>query len=131
MYAPQGVLAEITAIDVGTSSVIWDAKTSRLYAAVGGAAKVWPYSVLVINPESASPETVIPIGDEPGELAVSNDGQFLYVGINSAGIIRRYRLADGSPDLEIPLRQSSTDRWIARGIVPLPGTDDSLLVWRG
>jgi trimeric autotransporter adhesin len=42
-------------------------------------------------------------GSDPNVLALSNDGQFLYAGINGAGRARRFSLPSFTPDLDYPL----------------------------
>ncbi len=42
-------------------------------------------------------------GSDPNVLSLSNDGQFLYVGINGAGRAQRFSLPSFTPDLDYPL----------------------------
>lgn len=68
------------------SSMVWSPINQRIYATVPGYAATNPGSLLIINPTTASIETVLSLGSEsnPVSLDVSDDGQYAYV-VDSVG----------------------------------------------
>ena len=46
-------------------------------------------TVVIIDPASASIESSVLVGSEPGKLALSDDDEVLYVGLDGANAVRR------------------------------------------
>lgn len=122
----QSIAAKTLSVS-GATNMVWDKTRSRLFVSSGT-------NVLVIDPETPRVESMIPVGNQAGALAVSPDGQYLYVSLLSngdpIGRIDRYRLLDRIRDLQIPLG-SPTFGNIPRGaraIAVLPNQPDSILV---
>jgi hypothetical protein len=91
----------------------------------------------MINPETAQIEDTISIGNWTSRLAVSQDGQYLYVSLlkatfpyDSLGTIDRYRIQDHSLDLQIALGQYTGGNILrdAQAMVALPGQPSSVLI---
>ncbi|HTB93350.1 MAG TPA: hypothetical protein VK728_11000, partial [Candidatus Sulfotelmatobacter sp.] len=76
--------------------ILWDPGSARLYASIPAAAGTWGNSVAVINPATQAVESTIFAGSEPNALAVSDDSQYLYVGLDGAGSIARINLTTHS-----------------------------------
>lgn len=55
-------------------------------------ARQFPNSLVRINPANGDIESDFPIGSDPGRLARSADGQFLYVALDGEAAIRRFDL---------------------------------------
>jgi hypothetical protein len=85
------------------ADVTYDPVGGLLYASVIGTDPTYPNSVVVIDPVSAAVVDQIGAGSEPGPLAVSDDGRYLYVGLDGAAEVRRITLASGTVDLTIAL----------------------------
>jgi hypothetical protein len=64
----------------------------------------------MVNPDTGQVEDAIPTLDAPDQIAISSDGQYLYVGIDAKAVVRRYPLPSHTSDLDI-----------AVGTPPLPG----------
>ena len=124
----QPIAVRTLELPVGVSDIAWDQTRSRFFVSS------WT-DVLIVNPETAQIEETIPIGDYADKIAISDDGQFLYVALRttsfrSLSIVNRYRLENRTLDLQIPLGDPS------RGSVPrgvwamevLPGQPSSLLI---
>lgn len=76
----------------GVSDIVYDPVSQKLYAAVkAGAGNAG--SVVPIDPLTGTLGTAIPVGIEPTKLAISNDGQYLYVG------------CDGTQNVQLPAVQ--------------------------
>ena len=63
-----------------------------LYASLGGTAGSLANTVVTIDPDNESIGTMVPAGSEPGRLAVSADGHFLYVALDGAGTVQKLSL---------------------------------------
>jgi len=110
------------------TGIVWDATRSRFFVSSGT-------NVFMINPESAQIEDTIAVGNPSYQIAVSEDGQYLYVALGSEpypeslGLVNRYRIQSHSLDLQIPLG-AYTGGNIPRGVqamVVLPGQPTSIL----
>ena len=84
------------------TDIVYDAGTDRIYAAVAGN----PGSIVPINPDG-SQETPIQVGIDPVRLAVSSDGQYLYVGLDGQPAVQRVNLATRTVELTILLGSDS------------------------
>jgi hypothetical protein len=71
-----------------TNDLIYHGATRRIYASVAGSGGVWANMVAPIDPSTGDVFAGIPIGGEPGKLALSHDGTVLYVALNATGEIR-------------------------------------------
>jgi hypothetical protein len=105
--------------------MVWDSSRSRFFASAGN-------NIVMINPETAQIEDTIPLGAEADRIAESDDGQYIYASLGSAGLIRRYQVASHALDLEISLGRDSQGRYLlAAAMVVLPGQPKSILIARG
>ncbi len=85
------------------NQLVWDPVHALLYASVGSRAAQYANSIIVIDPLSGNVTQSRMVGSDPNALAVSDDGRFLYVGIDGEGSVQRLRLPSFDPDLTIPL----------------------------
>jgi uncharacterized repeat protein (TIGR01451 family) len=92
-------LDSVHEVELSAGDMVYDPISRRIYASgvgiLGGAGS----SVFVINPENGVIEMPILVGDNPGRLAVSDDGRYLHVGLNGSSTIRRVDLQTRNPDL--------------------------------
>src|SRR5437016_5806090 len=78
----------------GVNDIVWDGTRSRFFASSGT-------TVLMINPETAQVEDTIDVWSPANRIAVSGDGQYLYVALgngsfDSLGIVNRYQIQNHS-----------------------------------
>jgi YVTN family beta-propeller protein len=81
-----------TTANLLANHILWDPGTERLYTSIPSAAGSFGNSVAIVNPATQSVESTIYVGSEPDALAVSNDSQYLYVGLDGAGAVARMNL---------------------------------------
>ena len=110
-------------LDAGAQDVAWDSVSGRLYilrvTATGNA-------LVEIDPLTGASLRSVSITPEPDRLRLSDDGQFAYIASQDFGPLQRYRLADLSHDLDVPLPGFSVVRQLA--VAPgAPGTIAVLL----
>lgn len=103
----------------------WDATGSRLVVNAGT-------DILVIDPDSGSVVDKIASNVSGQSLALSDDGQYLYIAVGSRGVIDRYQIQTHTMDREIALGVDSQGRILtAEAMVVLPGQPQTILVSRG
>ena len=112
------------------SDIAYSSMTQLVYAAMLGN----PGSVIPINPTTGAVGTAIPVGRNPIKLAVSDNGQYLYVGFEATNLnglpqVWRINLASHTVDLAIPLGNSQFNGpQFAEDIQVLPGNPTSFVV---
>jgi hypothetical protein len=85
---------EVRQLAFRTNDLIYDPSTQRIYASVpGSAGSLRGNTITRINPTTGDVEASIFVGSEPNRLALSGNGQFLYVGLDGAAAFRRFDLS--------------------------------------
>ena len=82
-----------------TKDLVYDSVRNSIYASIPGN----PGQIISIDPVTGTTGPSIDVGNEPNKLAISQDAQFLYVGLDGEAAIRRIDLASFTPSLLIPL----------------------------
>lgn len=125
-----------TSLDVAVSGMVWDGQTARLYVITPDYSALDPNELLVIDPATGTIDTAMKLDSgtgriEPGTLAVSDDGQYLYVAVSDASEqtdhIERLRTSGLGLDLSIALPAFET----VNGLQPAPGAPHTLAVETG
>lgn len=106
--------------------IAWNPAASRFYASVGGSVTPYGNSVVAIDPTAMTVTADAFVGSEPGRLAISDNNQYLYVGLNGANAVRRVAL----PGLTPGLQWSVGAGLVAGDIAVLPGFPSSVAVAR-
>ena len=78
---------------------MWDATSKRIYAAVPGSDPVHGNSIVGIDPTTGKIVSAQSVMSDPQTLAVSGDGQYLYVGLTGSGSFERLLLPALTPDV--------------------------------
>src|SRR5262245_42846392 len=86
-----GAAAEVRQISLRTNDIVFDRVSQRIYASVPGNPGALG-TVTVIDPVTGAIGPSIPIGIAPGKLALSDDGQFLYVALDGPAAVRRFHI---------------------------------------
>jgi sugar lactone lactonase YvrE len=122
---------EIRQVAVTANDIVYDKVSGKLYASVPGNAVAYPNSIAVINVETGTVEAAVWVGSEPNRLAVSGDGQYLYVGLDGAASVRRVHLPTLTPGLQfgIPGGEPSGPN-VALNIAVMPGSPQTVAVVR-
>ena len=114
------------------NDIIYDPVSQRIYASVSAFAPPdVANTIATINPRTGRVESVVPIGFEPGPLAVSDDGQFLYVGLDGEAAIQRFHIPSQTTGLWFPLGiDPKVGTLFAEDIEVLPGNPNAIAVSR-
>jgi hypothetical protein len=123
---------EIRKITLKTNDLIFDPSRQRIYASVPSSAGVdFGNTVTVIDPQTGAIGPSVFVGSEPNRLAISDDGQFLYVALDGAAAIRRVNLLTFEADLQFPLGSDTFGGlYLAKDIEVLPGNSHAIAVTR-
>src|SRR5207253_3104057 len=106
-----------------------DPNTQLIYASVPGRAGDIGNSITIIDPVSGEVGPSIFIGSEPNKLALSDDGKYLYVGLDGAAAVRRFEIATRTPGLQFALGSDSFfGPYQVDDLAVLPGQPGSVAV---
>jgi uncharacterized repeat protein (TIGR01451 family) len=107
------------------SDIAYDPIQQRLLASIQSGTNV----VVGMDPASGEFTSIIPVGTLPGQLALSDDGQYLYTALMSTGGVGRINLASNLLDLTFPLGVSdSSGNYTAGDLQVAPGQAATLAV---
>ncbi|HKP16869.1 MAG TPA: hypothetical protein VJT84_00225 [Gaiellaceae bacterium] len=93
----------VTRLGLPTNDLAFDPISNRLYASIPSRAGVLGNRIAALDPASGAVLGTAFVGSEPGKLAVSSDGQYLYVALDGAAAVRRVALPSLTPGLQFPL----------------------------
>ena len=89
--------------DLPANDIAWDPTRDLIYASLPGSAGASGNSIVTLDPATGAITSSVFIGSEPNRLAVSGNGQFLYVGVDGSSTLQRYTLPAMTQDLSIDL----------------------------
>src|SRR5262249_24513857 len=78
---------------LATNDIIYDAFRQKIYASIPSRSTSNPNTVTVIDPVTGNIGVSLPVGSEPAKLAISDDGQILYVGLDGEAAVRQVNLS--------------------------------------
>ena len=95
-----------------------------LYASVSSLSTISPNSIISINPLLGTVVATQTLSTQPGQLAVTSDGSYLYVSLPATGQIERLLLPSLTPDITFALGNGRS----ARDLETAPGAPHTLAV---
>jgi len=98
----------VTLVGVAANDLVWDPYQRKIYLSVPSASPLHPNTITELDPFTGQLGASQFAGSEPGTLALSDDGQYLYVGLGGASSVNRFVLPGLAPDVEIPLGRDAT-----------------------
>lgn len=90
-------------VPLAVNDLVWNPHDQRLYLAVSGIDTSYGNSIVSIDPQTGSVIATRSVVSDPTRIVVSDDGQFLYVGLLGAGAIERIKLPEMTVDAQMPL----------------------------
>jgi hypothetical protein len=121
----------VSMVPVAANDIAWDQVSQRFYLSVASANATNANTITALNPQTGALGSSVSTGSEPGRLAVSTDGSYIYAGLNSAGSVHRYTLPALQSDINIPLGSSTSGPYYAIDVEAEPGSSHSVAVSRG
>ncbi|HYR06658.1 MAG TPA: IPT/TIG domain-containing protein [Longimicrobium sp.] len=115
------VTSQLT-LNLPVRDVVYSPATERLYATVYDGPEAG--HVAVIDPSIGAVEGYIWVGDSPRYLALTDDGRYLWVGVDGNHEVRRVNLQYGYPDMIVALAWGE----VAEDLAPVPGRPDVVAV---
>jgi uncharacterized repeat protein (TIGR01451 family) len=112
-------------LSLPVSDMAFDPLRGKLWAAIATGGGSNAQTVVSIDPVTGTLDAPIPLGAEPGKVAISDDGQFLYVGLTSSNGVVRLNLDARTVDLRFPLLPGGSTIASAMAVPP---TDPHALV---
>ena len=91
------------ATDIVVSHVVCDAARGKLVASVPSADPKLGNRLAVVDPTTGAVDRSIPIGSEPGQMALSDDGTALWVAIDGASSFRKVDMRSDTAGPLVPL----------------------------
>jgi hypothetical protein len=85
-------------IPLDAKAMVYNPVSGLLFASIGASATNNPNTVAVIDPVAGKVSQYIPVGNNPNRLAISGDGQYLYVSLDGDHAIQRINLTSLSVD---------------------------------
>ena len=82
--ATGGANFAVIAVNQATKDIVYDPVNQKLYLSVTGTAATNPNTISVLDPATATITSTTPAGSNPNILAISDDSQFLYTGLDGA-----------------------------------------------
>jgi len=95
-------------VPVSAASLVYNAANQLLYASIPSSSTTNPNTVVSIDPATGNVGTPIPVGNNPGKLALSSDGAYLYVGSNGDHTLQRINLSTSQVERTFPLPADET-----------------------
>jgi hypothetical protein len=125
--APTG----IRTIALTTNDLVFDPAGQRIYASLPSTAANGN-SLVQIDPYAGTVGTPVPIGSEPTRLAISDNSQYIYAGLNGVGAVRRFDIASQTPGLQFSLGVTEFFQTIqsAEDLAVMPGQPNTVAVSR-
>jgi hypothetical protein len=115
----------VTAVDMA-----WDENSGKIYLSSPSSAPENPNSIVALDPFTGELDDAAFAGSEPTYSAVSDGGEYLYVGLEGSNSIRRMTLPDLEQDIEIPMGSYPQGPLFAGEILAIPGEANSIAVLR-
>lgn len=137
----------LSTLDVSAGDLVWEPISQRLVMTVTAPSPTVSNSLLRLDPVNGQFAAPIPVGPQPGKLAITADGQTAYVGLDSPPRLLAVNLATGAmqtnttlpgkllelelppnnPNLVVTLQDGNLDAYLSGAELPLTGP----LPWDG
>ena len=116
--------------NISFQHAVYDAKSGHIYASVATSSQNYANQMLVIDPASAKVLNAWTLGNGPNQLAISDDQQFLYVGLDADKKVAQVALPAGTVNFAVGLGNEPTFQtpMIADALRVLPGQPHSWAV---
>lgn len=119
-------------IPLFATDVVFERNSGKLYASVPSKAGATGNSIARLDPVTAQLESTVFVGSEPGKLALSDDGQALYVSLDGTAAVRRFNLPTQTAGLQFPLSDlaGNAEPLFVKDMAVAPGNPNLVAVSR-
>jgi hypothetical protein len=120
---------EVRELPLVVNELVANPVTGEIHASTPGAAGTDPNSVITIDPAAGDVSGAIFVGSSPRTMAVSDDGDTLYVSLDGAFSVRRVDLASGTAGISFSLGSDPFfGPYRTEDIEVVPGDSDRIVV---
>lgn len=109
------------------ADLVYDPSRGKVFATVQSVG-AYSNSIVQIDPATGNVEQSLPTSFTPGKIAITSDGQFLYVGDDTDGAVARVNIQAWTNDLSFSLGSSEGLYYNVGDFAPLPGQPHSIAV---
>ncbi|HEU4594346.1 MAG TPA: Calx-beta domain-containing protein, partial [Pyrinomonadaceae bacterium] len=128
---PTPAPGELREISLRTRDLVVDPNTQTIYASVPSTEGAAGNSITPIDPFAGTKGQPVAVGSEPNKMAISDDGQFIYVALDGAHAVRRFDVATQSAGLQFGLGSDPLfGPYGAEDIAVMPGQPGTVAVAR-
>lgn len=121
----------VRTIGVVANDLTFDHANGRFYVSVPSSVGAGGNSVRIIDPLTATAGASVFVGSEPNKIAVSDNGQYAYVGLGGAAAVRRVDLASFTAGLQFSLGSDSfLGPYYVEDMEVVPGRAQSVAISR-
>ncbi len=118
-------------INLFANDLVVEPNTQTIYASVPSRAGAGGNSLTPVNPFEGTTGAPVFVGSEPGPLAISDDGSYIYVGLAGAGAVRRFDVAAQAADIQFQVAKDHPDGPLNVGdIAVIPGNPHTVAMTR-
>ncbi|HMK22048.1 MAG TPA: hypothetical protein VK466_06915 [Terriglobales bacterium] len=96
-----------TVVNQLANDMVWDSTHQVIYLSVPSLAPSNGNTIAILNPATGSIQSTQFAGSEPDVLALSDDNQFLYAGVDGSSSVHRFTLPNLLPDIKYSLGAGS------------------------
>lgn len=120
---------------IDPAAVVSVPATGKLYAAIPSSATTNPNTVIPIDPTTGTMGTPISVGNNPGLLAASSDGSYLYVANQGDYTVQRINLGTNTVERTFPYTPNiycaTCTNLTATDLATVPGSPQEILLSQG
>jgi len=124
--SPPYIPTFIRRVDLRTNNIVYSDATQAIYASVPSSVGANGNSITKIAPDTGLVGPATFVGSEPNKLAISSEGETLYVHLDGANSMRRFDVVSQTPGLQFP---TSSQPPVDMEVVP--GSPQSIAVSNG
>ena len=126
VVASGATLAIQRTVPITHADLVYDPWRGVFYASIPDDAALYANSIVRIDPATGAVTGAVSAGNDPEALAITDGGQYLYVGLLGASTIVRVALDAFTKDIEIPLPPDFVGETHAEDIEPIPGLPQTI-----
>lgn len=119
-------------LDITSNKLLFNEMDSSIYVSIPSANGNNGNSIGKINPQTVELETTTFVGSEPNEIAMSDNGEFLYIGFDSSPIVKRFNinLQTITQQTFLGTHYTGGQQLFAEDIEVMPGNPNTIAVAR-
>jgi hypothetical protein len=118
----------VSQISLVTTDIIYEPVSGKIYASTPSTAGSYGNSIVPVSVPGGAVGPAVFVGSEPNKLAVSDNGQFLYVGLDGASAVRSFNVISQTAGLQFSLGSTHCGALRAEDMVVLEGDPHAVAI---